>query len=158
MGRDAATAEGAVPALLLIFIVVPLVEIYILIEVGGVIGALPTVLACVATAVIGGGLLRYQGFQTLRRAQRNMDRGQLPAMEMFEGVALAIGGALLLTPGFVTDVAGFLCLVPWTRRALIAAALRRMQVRYTSGPGGPGPGGPGSGDHRTLEGEFRRRE
>lgn len=147
------------PALLLIFLVVPLVEIYVLIEIGGIIGALPTVLACVGTAVLGGGLLRYQGFQTLRRAQRNMDRGQVPAMEMFEGVALAFGGALLLTPGFVTDVAGFLCLIPWTRRALIAAALRRMQVRYTSGgPGGPdGPGGAG-GTRGTIEGEFHRRD
>ena len=150
------------PALLLIFIVVPLVEIYVLIEIGAIIGALPTVLACVGTAILGGGLLRYQGFQTLRRAQRNMDRGQIPAMEMFEGVALAMGGALLLTPGFVTDVAGFLCLIPWTRRALIAAALRRMQVRYTSsGPGGPGgpddPGGTG-GTRGTIEGEFHRRD
>ncbi len=147
------------PALLLVFLVVPLVEIYVLIEVGGIIGALPTVLACVGTAFLGGGLLRYQGFQTLRRAQRNMDRGQIPAMEMFEGVALAIGGALLLTPGFVTDVAGFLCLIPWTRRALIAAALRRMQVRYTGGgPGGPaGPGGSG-GTRGTIEGEFHRRD
>ena len=152
--------EGAVPALLLIFLVVPLVEIYVLIEVGGIIGALPTVLACVGTAVLGGGLLRYQGFQTLRRAQRNMDRGQIPAMEMFEGVALAMGGALLLTPGFVTDVAGFLYLIPWTRRALIAAALRRMQVRYTSsGPAG-GPGGPGAsgGARDSIEGEFHRRD
>ena len=151
------------PALLIVFLVVPLVEIYVLIEVGAVIGALPTVLACVATAILGGGLLRYQGFQTLRRAQSNMEQGQLPAMEMFEGVALAIGGAFLLTPGFVTDVAGFLCLIPWTRRALVVAALRRMEVRFTSnGPGSGGPGGPGSdaGDdaRRTLEGEFRRRE
>ena len=150
------------PALLLIFIVVPLVEIYVLIEVGGIIGALPTVLACVGTAILGGGLLRWQGFQTLRRAQRNMDQGQIPAMEMFEGVALAMGGALLLTPGFVTDVAGFLCLIPWTRRALIAAALRRMQVRFTSaglgGTAGPeGPGGSG-GPRGTIEGEFHRRD
>ena len=145
------------PALLLLFLVVPLVEIYVLIEVGGIIGALPTVFACVATAVIGGGLLRYQGFRTLRRAQVNMERGQLPAMEMFEGVALGLGGALLLTPGFVTDVAGFLCLVPWTRRALIAAALRRMQVRYThGGPGGPD--GSAGGEQGTIEGEFRRRD
>lgn len=147
------------PALLLIFLVVPLVEIYVLIEVGGIIGALPTVLACVGTAVLGGGLLRYQGFQTLRRAQSNLDRGQIPAMEMFEGVALAFGGALLLTPGFVTDVAGFLCLIPWTRRALIAAALRRMQVRYTSaGPGGPDDSGTSGGTRGTIEGEFHRRD
>lgn len=150
------------PALLLLFLIVPLVEIYVLIQVGGLIGALPTVLACVATAILGGGLLRYQGFQTLRRAQNNMDRGQIPAMEMFEGVALALGGVLLLTPGFVTDAFGFLCLIPWTRRALVAVALRRMDVRYgAAGSGGSARSGGasgGSGDRGAIEGEFRRRD
>ena len=142
------------PAFVLLFLVVPLVEIYLLIEIGQVIGALTTVLLCVLTAVIGGGLLRYQGFQTMRRAQDNLSRGQLPAIEMFEGVALAIGGALLLTPGFATDAFGFLCLVPWTRRALIRAAMRRMQVTYGPPPGGGGAGG----DRHSIEGEFRRRD
>ena len=142
------------PALFLLFLIVPLVEIYILIEVGQVIGALPTILACVGTALLGGGLLRHQGLQTMNRARGNLDRGQLPAMEMLEGVALVIGGALLLTPGFATDLVGFLCLLPWTRRGLIRLALRRMQVYYTSGPGPRGPGGV-RGRH-TLEGEYRR--
>ena len=142
------------PALFLLFLIVPLVEIYILIEVGQVIGALPTILACVGTALLGGGLLRHQGLQTMNRARGNLDRGQLPAMEMLEGVALVVGGALLLTPGFATDTVGFLCLLPWTRRGLIRLALRRMQVYYTSGPGPRGPGGVG-GRH-TLEGEYRR--
>lgn len=141
------------PAFVLLFLIVPLVEIYLLIEVGQVIGALPTVALCVLTAVLGGALLRYQGFQTMRRAQDNLSRGQLPAIEMFEGVALAIGGALLLTPGFATDVFGFLCLIPWTRRAMIRAAMRRMQVTY-----GPPPGGPGAGRHYTIEGDFERRD
>ncbi|MDZ7747964.1 MAG: FxsA family protein [Halofilum sp. (in: g-proteobacteria)] len=122
------------PAFILLFLVVPLVEIYLLIEVGQVIGALPTVGLCVLTAVVGGALLRYQGFQTMVRAQQNLQRGRIPAIEMFEGVALAIGGALLLTPGFATDVIGFLCLVPWSRRAMIRAAMRRMQVSYGPPP------------------------
>ncbi|MDX1610327.1 MAG: FxsA family protein, partial [Halofilum sp. (in: g-proteobacteria)] len=124
---------------LLLFLLVPLVEIYVLIEVGTVIGALPTIALCVLTAVVGAGLLRVQGFQTMRRAQENLNRGEIPAIEMFEGVALAFGGALLLTPGFLTDAVGFLCLVPWTRRWLIRMALARMQVQY--GPAG-GPRGP----------------
>lgn len=140
--------------LLLLFLLVPLVEIYILIEVGRVIGALPTIGLCVLTAVIGAALLRMQGFQTLRRAQDNLARGEIPAIEMFEGIALAFGGALLLTPGFATDAVGFLCLIPWSRRALIRAALRRMDVYY--GPPG-GPGGPRAGRHYTIEGDFRRR-
>lgn len=147
------------PAFILLFLVVPLVEIYLLIEVGQVIGALPTVGLCVLTAVVGGALLRYQGFQTMMRAQQNLQRGQLPAIEMFEGVALAIGGALLLTPGFATDVVGFLCLIPWSRRAMIRAAMRRMQVTYGPPPGGPGTG-PTAGPRgrSTIEGEFERRD
>lgn len=147
------------PAFLLLFIIVPLVEIYLLIEIGTVIGALTTVALCVLTAVVGGALLRYQGLQTMFRAQANLTKGQLPAIEMFEGVALAIGGALLLTPGFVTDVFGFLCLIPWSRRMMIHAAMRRMQVVY--GPPGGGPGGPGAGGttpHETLEGDFEQRD
>jgi len=139
--------------LLLLFLVVPLVEIWILIEVGQEIGALPTIGLCVLTAVFGAALLRLQGLQTLTRAQQNLNRGEIPAIEMFEGVALAFGGALLLTPGFATDVLGFLCLVPWTRRAMIRGALRRMDVYY-----GP-PGGPGAGGSRhTIEGDFRRED
>ena len=141
--------------LLLLFLLVPLVEIYILIEVGGIIGALPTIGLCVLTAVVGAGLLRLQGFQTLRRAQDNLARGEIPAIEMFEGVALAFGGALLLTPGFVTDAVGFACLIPWSRRWLIRGALRRMEIYY--GPPG-GPGGPRQGRHYTIEGDFRRRD
>jgi UPF0716 protein FxsA len=143
---------------LLLFIIVPLVEIYLLIEIGTVIGALTTVALCVLTAVVGGVLLRYQGLQTMFRAQANLSRGQVPAIEMFEGVALAIGGALLLTPGLVTDVFGFLCLIPWSRRMMIHAAMRRMQVVYgpASGRGGSRPGGPSP--HEPLEGDFEHRD
>jgi len=144
------------PVLFLVFLLVPLVEIYILIEVGQIIGALPTITLCVATAVVGAGLLRHQGLATMNRARGNIDRGQVPAMEMLEGVALVIGGALLLTPGLATDGVGFCCLVPWTRRGLVRLALRRMQVRYT--PGGRGPGGGAGADRRTIEGEYRREE
>ncbi|PSQ94446.1 MAG: exlusion protein FxsA, partial [Proteobacteria bacterium SW_6_67_9] len=106
----------------------------------------------------GGVLLRYQGLQTMFRAQANLSRGQVPAIEMFEGVALAIGGALLLTPGLVTDVLGFLCLIPWSRRMMIHAAMRRMQVVYgpASGRGGSRPGGPSP--HEPLEGDFEHRD
>ena len=146
------------PVFILLFIGVPLIEIYLLIQVGQVIGALPTIGLCVLTAIIGGALLRQQGFQTMRRAQENLNRGQLPAIEMFEGIALAIGGALLLTPGFATDVIGFLCLVPWSRRALIRAALRRMQVTYGPVPGGPGSTYRDASGHYTIDGDYRRHD
>lgn len=146
------------PVFILLFIGVPLVEIYLLIQVGQVIGALPTIGLCVLTAIIGGALLRHEGFQTMRRAQENLNRGQLPAIEMFEGIALAIGGALLLTPGFATDVIGFLCLVPWTRRALVRAALRRMKVTYGPVAGGSGSSYRDASGHYTIDGDYRRRD
>ena len=143
------------PVFLLLFLLVPLVEIYFLIVVGGWIGALPTVLLVVATAVAGAALARYQGFATLQRLQATLARGEAPAIEMLEGVLLLIGAVLLLTPGFFTDLAGFVCLVPVTRRWLALRGLKRLIVP-PSAPGS-GPFGPGSaGGSRTLEGEFHR--
>lgn len=110
-----------------LFFVVPLVEVYFLIKVGSVIGAGWTIFLVVLTAVIGVNLLRQQGLSTLMRAHHVMDQGQIPAMEMLEGIVLAVGGALLITPGFFTDVVGFMCLIPYTRRAFI----RRLLLNST---------------------------
>src|SRR5690606_19661020 len=101
--------------LFLLFVLTPIVEMWVLIKVGGVIGALPTIGLVLLTAVIGLALLRMQGFATLLRARQKMEEGQLPAKELVEGIFLAVGGALLLTPGFVTDALGFACLLPGTR-------------------------------------------
>lgn len=149
------------PTLLVLFVTIPLAELFLLIEVGGWIGALPTIGLCLLTAMLGAALLRQQGLQTFARARSNLDRGSLPAMEMLEGVALIAGGALLLTPGLVTDVIGFLCLIPFTRHWLVRLALARMAVRVN--PAGPGPGqGPGGGDgdreRDVIEGEYERRD
>lgn len=143
--------------LFLLFLIVPLVEIYLLIKVGGVIGALPTVFLVVFTAVLGAWLLRLQGFSTIRRVQSTMAQGGLPAMELMEGAVLLVSGALLLTPGFFTDTIGFLCLIPAFRRNLIRWALGRFLMP----PGGFGtPPGDQSRHHgpTTLEGEFRRED
>ena len=148
------------PLALILFITIPLAEIFLLIEIGQVIGALTTIGLCLLTAGLGAALLRQQGLRTLARARHNLDDGRLPAIELLEGVALLIGGALLLTPGFVTDVVGFLCLLPASRRWLVRLALGRLEIRY-----GP-PGGPGAGaDSRTsqhdphvIEGEYERRD
>ncbi len=107
-----------------LFLVVPLVEIYFLLKVGDIIGVGWTVFAVVGTAILGAGLLRVQGASTLLRAQSNALKGQLPAMEMMEGVALAASGLLLLTPGFVTDTIGFILLTPPLRRGLIRLAMK----------------------------------
>ena len=121
----------------LLFIIIPLVELYFIIVVGDMIGALWTVLLVLLTAVIGVNLLRLQGMSTLGRAQRNMAQGQVPAMEMMEGVALAVAGILLITPGFITDSIGFLLLLPVTRRAIIRSLMKQATV-YTSMHGGQG--------------------
>lgn len=143
------------PVLLLLFLLVPLVEIYLLIKIGGVIGALPTVMLVVLTAVLGAALARYQGLATLQRLQATIARGEAPAIEMFEGVLLLVGALLLLTPGFLTDLLGFACLLPLTRRALAFWLLKRVTVVT---PAGAPPGGPGGHSSRTLEGEFRRED
>ena len=123
------------PIFAFLFLVVPIVEIYLLIQVGTVIGALPTILLVVATAVIGAYLLRQQGLSTLARFQKNMTTGVMPAREMLEGVLLLIGGALLMTPGFFTDTMGFMCLIPFTRRFLVDQLISRSVIK-ASGMGG----------------------
>ena len=153
----------------ILFIVIPLVELYLIIEVGSVIGALWTVLLVLLTAVIGISLLRIQGFNTLNRARQNMEAGTLPAMEMMEGMVLAVGGALLITPGFLTDALGFLCLIPVTRRAMIRYLMQRSSIHgqgfYSQGTThfSRGYREQGHNDHgrhqgRTIEGEFHRDE
>jgi len=122
---------------LLFFIGIPLLEIYLLIEVGGVIGAFPTVLAVVFTAVLGVTLIRIQGFSTLQKAQTSMNQGVLPATEMFEGLMLLFAAFCLLMPGFFTDTVGFLLLIPPLRRHLavyiIGSAV--LKTRYHASKG-----------------------
>jgi UPF0716 protein FxsA len=138
--------------LFLLFLLVPLVEIYFLIKVGNLIGALPTIGLVVLTAILGAVLLRLQGWATLQRTRMTLARGELPALEMLEGVLLLFSGALLLTPGFVTDAVGFALLVPPLRRALILRFIRRSNIRF-EGFGGDSSAGP---RRHTIEGEYRR--
>ncbi len=114
--------------LFLLFLVVPLAEIYLLIQVGGVIGAWPTIALVVGTALLGAVLVRSQGFSTIVRVREQLERGELPAMEIFEGLFLLVAGALLLTPGFFTDAIGFACLTPPLRQALIRQFLSSGMV------------------------------
>ena len=123
---------------LLLFMLIPIVEMWILIEVGGWIGALPTIGLVVLTATIGLSLLKQQGLSTLMRARRKMDEGAIPASELVSGVMIAVGGALLLTPGFVTDAVGFALLIPQTRQWLLFILIDRYR------------------DKIVIEGEFHR--
>ena len=112
--------------LVVLLIAVPLVEIYLLIVVGGYLGALTTVALVVATACLGAALLRLQGIQTVQRIQAALERRQLPAIELLEAAMLVFAGALLLTPGFVTDIVGFAALVPPWRTGLASVIAARM--------------------------------
>ena len=103
---------------LILFITIPLVEIAILIKIGKIIGAGYTIALVIGTAFLGVSLLRIQGISTLAKVQANVNRGQLPATELIEGLILLISGVLLLTPGFFTDTLGFLMLVPMLRQRL----------------------------------------
>ena len=128
---------------------------YILIEVGGIIGAWPTIGLVVLTAVIGVGLIRAQGFQTLTRGMARLNAGELPATEMVEGVMLALAGALMVTPGFVTDAVGFALLTPPLRRRLAMELLRRLVAAGRVDAGEAGRVDAGEKGH-TIEGRFRR--
>ena len=142
------------PLLLAFFIGVPLIEIYLFIKVGGMIGAFPTVVLVIVTAILGVSLLRAQGFQTMAKFQQEVSTGQLPATTMLEGVALIFGGALLLTPGFLTDGIGFLCLIPITRKTIIAWAIKNMTITSHGFQSGVNPRRPA--DSNIIEGEYRK--
>ena len=111
---------------LLLFIVMPILEMWLLITVGGHIGALNTIFLVMLTALLGIGLLKRQGFATLWRGQEKLQQGQVPAQEIVEGIVLAVSGALLLTPGFVTDAIGFLGLLPVTRILAVKTMLSKF--------------------------------
>ncbi len=104
--------------ILIIIIALPITEIYFLIEVGSVIGAIPTILITIFTAVAGISLIRIQGISTIQKLQLSMQQGQLPAIEIVEGVMLALAAIFLLIPGFLSDSLGFLLLIPPLRHVL----------------------------------------
>jgi UPF0716 protein FxsA len=115
--------------LIIALIAVPIMEIAVFIEVGEWAGLWPTLAAVIATAVIGGAMLRIQGLVTLHRAMAALERQELPVAEIFDGIALLLAGALLLTPGFVTDGVGMLLLIPPVR-ALLRSQIWRYLTTY----------------------------
>ena len=146
----------------LAFLIVPIVEIYLFIEVGGVIGAPATIGIVLLTAIVGAWLFRAQGLSTLARARSSMKQGQLPAMELLEGPLLLLAGAFLLTPGFFTDALGFILLIPSSRRGMIQWIVRRGAVRFSQSHSQSNPqdphSSPTSHPNAPLEGEFRRED
>jgi len=137
---------------LVLFVAAPLVELYVLIEVGSRIGALATIALSVFTAVLGGALVRLQGFSVLFRVQESMARAQVPALELMEGAMLLLVGFALLLPGFITDAVGFLLLIPPLRRAVVLWILRSRGVIRPGDPRPPQDKSRGG----YIEGEYRR--
>ncbi|MEM1024774.1 MAG: FxsA family protein [Myxococcota bacterium] len=134
--------------LALLFIVVPAVELALLIQVGTVVGVLPTFGLIVLTGVVGAALAKQQGFGILAEIQARTQRGEMPGEALVDGAIVLFAGALLLTPGLLTDAVGFACLVPLTRqlikgrlRAFISSGMQsgRIQVVEFRGPSGPSP-------------------
>ncbi|NKB75723.1 MAG: exlusion protein FxsA [Gammaproteobacteria bacterium] len=119
--------------LFLLFLAVPIIEIYLLIEIGSQIGSVLTIFLILFTAVLGAFLVRAQGFATFAKVQMQLAKSESPAMEVMEGICLFLAGALLLTPGFFTDAVGFLCLTPPLRKLMISALVRRSMERNKNG-------------------------
>lgn len=144
----------ALQILFLFFLIVPFVEIYLLLQVGGLIGIFPTVLLVVLTAVLGAWLLRLQGFATWQRFQTSLAQGEIPAYEMIEGPILLVGGALLLTPGFFTDLLGFACLIPELRRKIARYVIENHWLSATGG----GFSNRGSRADDVIEGVYQKED
>ncbi len=136
--------------ILLALLIVPLLEIATFIEVGGAIGLWPTLAIVVLTALGGTALLRHQGLETLRRARADLDRGQVPVTAVFDGVCLLLAGALLLTPGFLTDGLGGLLFVPGLRVGLRRFLLQRLLASGHL----PSGGAPEGGGQEVIEGDY----
>lgn len=119
--------------LVVLFIVVPLAELYVIIQVGGLIGVLPTIAVLLVDSLIGSWLLRAQGRSAWRRFNDTLAAGRPPAREVLDGVLIVFGGAFLITPGFITDVVGILLLLPPTRALLRGLIARRLILRV-AGP------------------------
>jgi len=143
------------PYLFILFVVMPIVEIGVLIKVGGAIGGWTTIGIVILTAVIGTAMLRQQGVATLNKAQQRMHNGEMPAQQLLEGLLLLIGGVLLLTPGFITDFFGFCTLIPISRRflgaKLSAGALSNMNI-FVGGSKVQGDEGINSRAHQHRDG------
>lgn len=166
-----------VPVLVVAFLVVPIVELYVIVQVGHLLGVLPTLGLLLAVSVLGAALVRREGLRTWRALTAALAAGRMPAREVADGGLLLLGGALLLTPGFVTDAVGALLVLPltravarravtgWVGRRVLGRRLGRTGAHWggragTVGPdaggrgaGRAGPVGPGVPGNGVIEGE-----
>ena len=118
--------------LFLAFTIIPIIEIYLLIEIGSIFGALTAVILVILTGFLGAFLARMQGLQTFFRIQESLREGRMPSGELLDGLLIVIAGLVLLTPGFLTDSVGFLLLIPATRNSIKYWLRRQIELRYVS--------------------------
>ena len=147
--------------LFLIFTSVSLLEIFVLVKVGGILGAWPTVLLVVVTALVGSALVRSQGLQLVQQLQQRMAAGEMPGQQLIEGIMLIITGVLLVTPGFVTDFLGLLLLQPTIRANIAKAIMANVKFSPQASMGGFHQHGftqKSQDDDSVIEGEFEHKE
>ena len=118
--------------LFLAFTIIPIIEIFLLIEIGSMFGALTAVTLVILTGFLGAFLARMPGLQTLYRIQESLREGKMPSGELLDALLIVIAGLVLLTPGFLTDSAGFLLLIPATRNSIKYWLRRQIELRYMS--------------------------
>ena len=118
--------------LLLAFTIIPIIEIYLLIEIGSIFGALTAITLVILTGFLGAFMARMQGLQTFFRIQESLREGRMPSGELLDALLIVIAGLVLLTPGFLTDLVGFLLLIPTTRNSIRYWLQRQIKLRYMS--------------------------
>ena len=157
-GSTRAAVRRRVPwwVLALLFVVLPVIEIYVLIQIGQTIGAWWTVLVLVADGILGSWLMKREGTKAWRALREALDHGRMPARELADGALILVGGTLLLTPGFVSDAAGLFLVLPFTRPVARGALTRFLTRKFLSGPGAPGfasrrPGQAATADPRAQQ-------
>ena len=117
---------------LIAFTIIPIIEIYLLIEIGSFFGVLTAITFVILTGFLGAFMARIQGLQTLFRIQESLREGRMPSGELLDALLIVIAGLVLLTPGFLTDSVGFLLLIPSTRNSIISWLQRQIELRYMS--------------------------
>lgn len=154
-------------AFLLLLLLFPVLELFVLVKVGMSIGFLPTFLLVVAGSMLGFFVIRVAGLATAMSARESLARGELPAQQMMDGLMMTVGGGLLVLPGFIGDVLGLICLMPFTRRLLANKVRQRAEASATrqrafaddlrsagsAGTGHPGATRPGARQPEVIEGE-----
>ncbi|MBD1552533.1 FxsA family protein [Pseudomonas typographi] len=149
-------------AFLFLLLLFPVLELFVFFQVGTAIGFFPALLLIIAGSALGALIMRLAGLATALSARQSLQRGEMPGAQMLNGMMLTLGGGLLLVPGFISDVLGLLCLLPFTRHRLASMLQRRAeeqaQRQRAFAGDAPAPGEPPRHRPEVIEGEYERRD